>query len=804
MMNAGVVRLCGEIRFFFSLPRYSGGGQGGQGRGLARQTVHLRAPSLTLPRSTEGGNKAPNAKPCSFVGSALRTVIPLGRGDWGTGRTCIAACGVANQSGRLAGDGRRGVTGLRRRKRRYQVIRNTSKSVCGADPARTPVIWMVLSCLAPLFFATAPASAWVDAAWPFRRPVDVSWEPQTAGGDELALVDFFSDGHSLPDGSDVRVATEDNRLVASHVLMAGPGDRVRVVFALVKPAKRYYIYFGNPNPGPPKAGLEDVKYQQGLLLEMRQWTGGAVDNFKQVEESWARNQPVLGRTIWDKAFIGLNPFGEQEQTIMKMTGVLSVARDGEYMFAMSADDRGALYLDGQPVLFCAQQVGDVRINAKHALTKGKHAILLYHVNTGGPMSLSVAWLPPGLPPTANNWSIVDRTALGAPLRSQAGAMEELRKTLTADFDIDREGECFFAEGYSQRYRFAAYPPKVAAKLTYDWDFGDGQTSNVPETQHVFLTDGNYPVKLTVHAGVNSDTQTIRLAVSRDYEHLDNRSVDEVAIHARMVETYNLSREPDNWMPRLGWLELKAGNLGPALAAGEKVAQAKRHADSADTLQLLQELTRQAAEKGQLDAALKVWDAVPKDSDIQPAATAYFSRMLLWWAGDYARALQVLQPYASGDAANSAVLPLKRLYAEALLLNQKADDARKILSALPIEGDKNHEAAISGASARTVEYYITQGDWESGEDAWDVWMARYPADFAQGYSLLLKTKLMEAKKAPQAAARIAEAFARAVPGSSYSPQLLDRASKLLETTDPARSSELRKLLKQRYPEDPLSQ
>lgn len=624
-----------------------------------------------------------------------------------------------------------------------------------------------------------------------------------ASGDELALVDFFSDGHTLANGSDVRVATEDNRLVASHVLMAGPGDRVRVVFALVKPVKRYYLYFGNPNPAPPKAGLEDVKYEQGLLLEMRQWTGGGVDNFKQVEESWGRSQPVLGRTIWDKAFIGLNPFGEQEQTIMKMTGMLSVPKDGDYTFAMSADDRGALYLDGQPVLFCAQQVGDVRINAKHTLTRGKHAILLYHVNTGGPTSLSLAWLAPGLPATANSWSVVDRTALGAPLRCQAGPMEELRKTLTADFDIDREGECFFADGYSQRYRFAAYPPKVSAKLSYEWDFGDGQTSSVTETQHVYLTDGIYPVKLTVHAGANSDTQTIRLAVSRDYEHLDNQSVDDLAIHARMVETYNLSREPDNWMPRLGWLELKAGNLGPALNACEKVAQARRHADSTDALQLLVETTRQAAEKGQLNEAFKVWETVPKDSDLQPVATARFSRMLLWWAGDYGRALQVLQPYSSGDAT-SASFPLKQLYAEALLLSQKAEDARKLLSALPIEGDKNHEAAISGASARTVEYYITQGDWESGEDAWDVWMARYPADFAQGYSVLLKTKLMEAKKAPQAAARIAEAFARAVPASSYSPQLLDRASKLLEATDPAKSQELRKLLKERYPEDPLSQ
>ena len=276
-------------------------------------------------------------------------------------------------------------------------------------------------------------------------------------------------------------------------------------------------------------------------------------------------------------------------------------------------------------------------------------------------------------------------------------MEELRKTLTADFDIDREGECFFADGYSQRYRFAAYAPKVAAKLTYEWDFGDGQTSNVPETQHVYLTDGIYPVKLTVHAGANSDTQTIRLAVSRDY----SASITAPWTTWRSMPGWwrpTTFREPDNWMPRLGWLESKAGNLGQALTACEKVAQATAAHRQCWMRATAPGIHRQAAEKGQLEAALKVWEAVGNDSDLQPAATACFSRMLLWWAGDYARALQVLQPYSSGDAANSAILPLKRLYAEALLLNQKADDARKMLSSLPIEGDKNHEAAVSGASA----------------------------------------------------------------------------------------------------------
>jgi PKD repeat protein len=673
-----------------------------------------------------------------------------------------------------------------------------------ARPLRTPagLLFGVLCLL-----SATPARAWVDAAWPYRRPVDVAWDPTMASGEELALVDFYSAGHCLPDASDVRVATEDNRFVSSHVLMAGPGDRVRVVFTLAKTATRYYVYFGNPKPPAPKAGLEDVKYDRGLLAEMRGWTSGGVDNFKQVEEAWAKAQPVLGRTILDKPFLGYNPFGPEEKTILKLTGVLTAPSDGEYGFAMSADDRAALYLDGQPVLFVAQQVGDVRLNAKHTLARGEHAFLLYHVNTGGPMSLSAAWLPAGM----KLWEPLDRNAFGSPFRGADGPLEELHKTLTADFSVARQGECFFANGYSQRYAFAAHPPKVAARASYAWDFGDGQAATGAEVQHIYLVDGVYPVKLTVRAGAgaNGDTQTIKLAVSRDWEHLTGVRQDDPAIHARVAAGYDLSREPEQWWPREGWLQLKVGNVAAMLAACDKVAAGKKHADPAGAMDLLAEAVAEAASKGQADAALKLWEAVPADSDLQPAATGRYARMLLWRAGDFARAAAVLRPFVGGGASNNdlkdpTLLPLRRTYAEALLLGQKTDEAKKLLAALPAQGDPAHQAAISGASARTVEYYITQGDWEAGEDAWDVWQARYPSDFLQGYSVLLKTKLMELKKAPEAAARVAEAFATAVPTSSYSPQLLDRASKLMAATDPGKSQALRKMLKERYPEDPLSQ
>ena len=65
-------------------------------------------------------------------------------------------------------------------------------------------------------------------------------------------------------------------------------------------------------------------------------------------------------------------------------------------------------------------------------------------------------------------------------------------------------------------------------------------------------------------------------------------------------------------------------------------------------------------------------------------------------------------------------------------------------------------------------------------------------------MLLRTKLIELRKNPQAAANVAEAFARSMPQSSYAPQLLDRASKLLVDSDAVKSKpDIMKYLKDSF-------
>jgi hypothetical protein len=657
-------------------------------------------------------------------------------------------------------------------------------------PRRMILLCIILLGASPL--CQVASAAWFDSAWPYRRPISFQWDDEHASGEEMASAVFYTDGHALPNGEDVRVATADGKLVPSHVLMAGPGDRMRVVWTLQKNVRDYDIYFGNPKPPAPPEGFEDVHYKSGVLLETRVWTGGAVTNFDQIEKSWQRSKPELGKMMTDHVFMGYNAFGPQEQWISKFSGSLFAPVDGDYFFAVAADDAGALYIDGKPLVFAPLGGGDIRYHGTVHLNRGRHDLMVYHVNFASQAYISVGWRRPDMAKV----EVIGRESFGICYTGIVGPMEEHNKVLTADFASTQESECFFNDSYSFRYHFV-YKGKSASKV--HWSFGDGQVSDDPEPDHVYLVDGIYPVKLTVTSNGNTDTQTCQLPVSRNYAHIIDSRQESPRTLSGIAELYDLNTVPPQQWVRLLQLHVAAERIDSAVQIAEKVAAAKSHPEASIALGVLIDLSKKLTDTGKVKTAVDIWDKVPADSDLQPYASRQAAELALWWTGDFAKAVKLLKPYE-----NKPDPQIRRLYADALLLTGHTDEGHKILEALGSPVAASRKPALSGASARSVEFFITEKDAESGEEAWDRWQMKFPTDFEEGYSVVLRTKLMELRKCPEAAARLAEAFASAEPKSPYAPQLLDRASKLLIAADPPKSQALRQLLKQKYPEDPLSQ
>lgn len=652
--------------------------------------------------------------------------------------------------------------------------------------------------LAALLAASPLHAAWFDNNWPLRRCIDVDWPADKPTGDELAWVTFFTAGRHQPDGADLRIATEDGTLVPSRVLMVGPGDQMRVVFALRGTHKRYYAYFGNPQPPAAPQGAQQVPWRWGLHMEMRKvGQDASAANARQLHELWAKSPETLGQTMLDRLFLGLNPFGEHPHRVSRLSGMLRVPSDGNYIFAGSADARGALYVDGRPILWIPHATGETRLRATVPLKRGKYELLFLHLAHSGDARFSVVWQRPD----RESFEIIGHDALGTPYKTVVSALEERGKTFTSDFKLDYVGECFFNWRYTHRYRFSAAAPKVAAQQAkYEWDFGDGQSAVGQVVEHVYLANGHYPVKLTTHIGTNNDTQITQISVSRWYERLDRAPADSLTQQSKLVQSYDLANMPVAWLPWATRLHVRAEEDNAALAAARRLVTITSGLEPHLIVDPLRELTKALTARGKSEAALALWEALPADSPAWTSAAPHYAYLLLWQAADFAKAKKILQPLIKPDSDNA----LRRLYAHALVLSGQAEEGTKILESMPIAGPPGRQAVISGAQARTIEYYLTEGDWETGQEVWDRWQAQYPADFLEGYSVLLRSRLIERQGVPQAAARVAEAFSLAVPTSTYTPTLLDHASKLLAKSDPARSRALRQLLRQKYPEDPLAQ
>jgi hypothetical protein len=664
---------------------------------------------------------------------------------------------------------------------------------------RRAKIWLVcvlVLTIQLLSARSADADAWWDAHWQFRRPVEVNWDAGNASGSELAEIRFFTAGHVNPTGNDIRVATQNGTPVPTAELMVGPGDSARAVFQLQPNIAKYYVYFGNPAPAPVPASIPEIKFNCGLLMETKLWSGPPVANADQVAASWIRSTNLLGRTMVDRPFMGVNPFGDQAQIISKLSGQISAPVDGKYTFAVSAEARGALFIDGSALVFAQGAPGDIRFRADITLKRGRHDFVFYHVRNGNEGKFSVGWQRPDMAKV----DVIARDAFGVLSRGSAGALEELETRVVADFAVKYEGECFCEGNYSHRFRFDANVP-AAGKSDVQWDFGDGLSSGDASVEHVFMTEGVYPIRLTIHTPAGTDTQTTKLLVSRDYEHLDQPPTDPPQVQSTIVGKYDVSKMPVNWLPAATILHERANRPLAMIATATQLAGAPSHGDAAQAFNILQEITESEMMGAEADKMMAVWDAVPAASDLQPRAARYDAQLLMWNKGDFDRAVKVTEPFVDG-AKND--IGLQRTYAEALILDQKVELGKRILKGLAAGSDIKREAALSGAQARSIEFYIDQKDWESGEEAWEKWEAMYPDAFLEGYSVLLRMKLMEIKRETDAAAKLGEAFADAMPNSSYSPALLDRASKLLAKSDPIKSKQLHDELKKRYPEDPLSQ
>lgn len=659
-------------------------------------------------------------------------------------------------------------------------------------------LWILLVMISWVGMFTPSARAaneipWLEKDFTSRRLAHVAWDADRNRADELAQVEFLTAGLLKADGARVVVRAADGNVMPSRLLQVGPGDQARVAFGLRQGQRDYLIYFGNPAAKATPQSQPELP-QRGLLMEMNLWNGQPVNSSDQILRAWqaTQNQPI-GRILVDAPFLGVNPLGDQDRTIAKFSGSLYAPVDGDYQFAASADDRGALYIDGQPVVYAPYAVGDIRFNKTIPLKRGQHDFVFYEVNTGGELRFTVGWKRPDMPRVEP----IQPQAFGLVRKSVPAVLEIQDQSLIADFSAEVKSEIFFADNYSYRVILTANPPP-GSNITYTWELGDGTTATGLQVEHVYLTGGQFPVKLTVGAHGKADTRISSIWVRRDWQRAANPPAQEPGEIATIVAKYPLDQLQAESLRRAVLLQWIAEQRAASLEAAGELASREKHSNPQASVDAIRKVTLSVIDAGGQDAAIAIWEKVPAKSNLKPLASVEQASQLLWHLGDIQGAMKVL------SSVNRSSPAARQQYAQLLVLTGRAEEGKVALEALPVRGDPDKRVALSGALARSVEFYIEEKDAESADEEWDRWADQFPMDFLDGYSMLLKVQIMQIRGGRAGAANLAEAFANALPQSSYGPSLLETAAKGIQDQDPNRAHQLRQLLKDKYPEDPRAQ
>jgi len=616
-------------------------------------------------------------------------------------------------------------------------------------------------------------------------------------------------GLCKPDGSDIRVTTAMGKAVLSETLMTGPGDRARVAFAKQGPLKRYYVYFGNPNPPARRVKLP---IRRGVLLETRRCRSDPPNKLEQARRIFEKSGPLIGRRFMDRMFLGYNPFSPEDAIANLLVGYVNCIKSGQYVFSCSSNNASFLLVDDKLLINNGgrhRPQRDIRKNANINLKAGLHKLTFYHINRRGSPVVVVAWRPPG----EKRVRVIPPGAFAPVHVGQAGAMQDAGKAFNVDFSPVHAGEAFAANRYSQRFSFTAETVGRGPKtLEWKWDFGDGQTAAAPKIDHVYFTDGFYTVTLRAKVGRRELTRTNRIYVSRPWDKVTRSRIDTVTNHAKIVSFYNFETLKIEAVPQAFEL-LKRADLTTEMIRACS-ALLKRNKLSGDGIEsIVSTVSDILLKNAQTDNAVKALLVAAEKTDTPDAAarmTIKAADIVLNVQRDPDKAMKLytrIQGRYGRRIDDTTARDVKIGIGDVWRFRgdyDKAAAAYKTAGFGPEAGNKRHPIVVGNYARHVEAYTLTVRHHEWAQQYLDKWARTFPADKLDGYLPLLTARLWMAQGRYAEIAGEADVLVRVNPTSNYGAELLMLAVQAYGKMDkPAKARETLKRIVEKFPESPLA-
>jgi len=681
-----------------------------------------------------------------------------------------------------------------------------------------------------VFVAVAVLLGGVDAdAQSFRRGGTefTSKRPLSAPDDKpykVLVTEFLHHGQIRDDGKNVAVYCLRTRAPVPHdVLQLGPGDFCRLAFQTTAGQTAYEVYYGGqpPTEPPPKWTA-----RVGLLLETRKYKDCNLNSADAVREAFDSAEPY-GRDYVDAVHHAGNPFSLSAAPFLsRYTGSLHTSA-GKYGFLTSSQDCSFLSIDGKAVVSAPGRHGPMyrakpgsRVDVN--LTVGEHKFEYYHAAAGPSAMMVAAWevsptdekpKPTAIPADAFRAGSIGRAEAGFLSMGSAKMMPDFRVEIAGDVPLPDNDEALIGVRLID-----ASPKALTMRAKVSWDFGDGQTGNQLNADHVYLRPGVYPVAYSLKQGTRTLSITQRINVGRplltrkdepkfhkldDYLPVlttyDPRKLDAAALRqlvlafeakATALRAPAEEEPPDGPKPSDTTAEDPLPYIEAAVAAGKVAFLEPSAARGAEDLCKLARLVGPMArdELGDSDLAYQIWAAAARKIDVAElrsecaleAADVAVNDLL---QGDEAKKLL--------DAA-AAALAGRRDGRLAGRLQQVRGDyyaatgdgksareayaaAEQILSAPgrggPSAGRRYVErTAWRGAHARSVEEFIRQGQLDRAATRLRRWQREFPTEKIDGYPTLTYARYWAARGKPAQAIAQVEQLQAVAADSPY----IDRA------------------------------
>ena len=618
----------------------------------------------------------------------------------------------------------------------------------------------------------------------------------------VVVTQFFHHGQIREDGRNVAVAAvKGQKLVPSRVLQLGPGDYCRLAFQTVQGQNAYEVYYGGEPPEPD--ALPAWTSRDGLLLETREFKSCNLNDFFAVREAFDKAKPI-GADYVDAVQHSHNPFAPvSARFFSRYSGSLRISTQATYGFLTSSQDCSFLLVDDRVVVEAPGMHGPAHFALRGSrkdvqLAPGLHKFEYYHAAAGPSAMMVAAWEvnPPDLKPQpkAIPPELFNVQAIG---REPAGPVSTRSEKLVPDFLVSIAGSVPLPEGDIPLVgvRFADTSPKsLTASAKRQWDFGDGQTSEQANPDHVYLRPGVYSVKLIIRRSGRPAEMTNRVSIDPpkitdpaklhkldDYlpvlAQYDPATLDAAALR-QLILTYQWKADqllappeakpgaestPDEQLTpaQLEKRQAQAAArkaeaqkyLAAAVAAGKTAfvgdSAAKGDEDLVRLARLIGPMARDQLGDSStagliwLGASKRVTAAQSKAECLTHAADVALNDL---GTPEAAKAAKGYLDAATAQLGPAAAKPgpvasrLKRVWGDYYALVGDGKSARKAYaeaeSLLDLRRTNAERIAWAGAYARSTEQFIRTGELDRAAAQIRQWQDEFPADKITGYVTLL--------------------------------------------------------------------